>query len=120
VAKLDGVAHGKGKPAGVLEAALGGRVGDDGFADAADEQLFDEYPILSTFLTRSKDDRGEKRLTSSLMFFTEDGRFRACLHERTKGLSLWTTSDTFKGCLRTLEDRLASGEAEWRKDRKGR
>jgi len=53
------------------------------------------------------------------MIYTEDGRFRGCLHERNHGLSLWRDSDTLHGVLTLLEAALASGQAEWRKD-KGR
>jgi len=54
------------------------------------------------------------------MLFAEDERFRAVLHERQHGLSLWRDSETVKGCLDGLEAALASGRAEWRKDAKSK
>jgi len=54
------------------------------------------------------------------MLFSEDGRFRAVLHERHAMLSLWRDAETVKGCLDGLEQALASGRAEWRRDAKAR
>jgi len=54
------------------------------------------------------------------MLFAEDGRFRAVLHERQHGLSLWRDADSVQGCLEGLEAALQGGGVEWRKDAKSR
>jgi len=104
----------------VLSAALGGRAKGAVRAAAVDERLADELPILHAFLTAEVGDDGEPRNPSTLTVFVEDGLWKAVLHERQLNLNLFMTADGFHAVLAGLEARLASGRAEWRKDRSGR
>jgi len=82
--------------------------------------MADEWPILHAFLTSEVGDDGAARVPSTLTVFVEDGLWKAVLHERQVQLNLFMTAKGFYELLAGLEARLASGEAEWRKERGGR
>jgi len=104
----------------VLTAALGGRAKGAVAAAACDERLADECPILHAFISSEVGDDGAARSPSTLTVFVEDGMWKAVLHERQMQLNLFMTARGFYDLLAGLEGRLASGEAEWRKERGGR
>lgn len=103
-----------------LSAGLAGAGAAVNGAFAHDSDLASRCPFLNLFLTATVDDDGKPRKGATLMFFAEDGRFRAVLHERQLSLSLWRDADSLQGCLEGLEAALAGGRAEWRKDSKAR
>lgn len=111
-----GVSGSKGK----LSAALAGLPAGGAGGVAGDSDFLERFPVLHEFITATSDDAGAARKTATLMLFSEDGRFRAVLHERQHGLSLWRDADSVQGCFEGLETALASGRAEWRKDAKSR
>jgi hypothetical protein len=112
--------EGQGSSGGRLSASLPAGDALAGRGAAADAEFAAACPLLHLFLTAIVDDDGKPRKTSTLMIFSEDLRFRAVLHERQHGLSLWRDSDSVKGCLDGLEAALGSGRAEWRRDAKSR
>jgi len=119
VAKSNGVVGQVGPPSRLVS-GLGSGLGLTGGGAASDSDFAGSYPFLHTFLTAVVDDDGKARRTATLMLFAEDCRFRAVLHERQHGLSLWRDAEEVKACLDGLEAALASGRAEWRRDAKSR
>jgi len=113
-------ANGNGRGSGVLSTALGGRTPGVALPSAVDEDFLGEYPILHTFLCQTVGDDSKPRHTSVLTLFVEDAVWKGVLHERQAQLCLWASGDSHRAVLRCMEDRLASGQAEWRKDRSGR
>lgn len=103
-----------------LSAALAGFPAGGSAGSAVDGDFAERFPILHEFITATADDAGAPRKTATVMLFSEDGRFRAVLHERQHGLSLWRDAESVQGCFEGLEAALASGRAEWRKDAKSR
>jgi len=61
---------------------------------------------------------GAAAMTATLLVFCEEGRFKACFHDRDEGRTFFRSSESFQELLETLERALADGVAEWRPDRK--
>lgn len=117
MSRPNGGIEAKGSGSGVLSRALSGRDKGTPASAAMDEDFLGEYPVLHTFLTAVKGDDGSPRNTSVLTMFVEDGIWKGVLHERHASLCLWSSGDSWRKVLQHMEERLASGAAEWRKDR---
>lgn len=81
-----------------------------------DPWLSRKYPALWEYMTADRWPDGESRTTSSLLLFYAEGQLRACLNDRDAGASLWATAEGLEEALQSLEDRLADGSGEWRKN----
>lgn len=86
------------------------------------DQLFGEsYPMLWGYLSCHADAAGSPRETATLNVFTsDDGGFKAYLHDRQEGQKLWAVADTFMGLCERLETDLGDGTAHWREDWHGK
>lgn len=99
---------------GLISAALGSAPSAATGVKASDPAMEKRMPTLHAFMTETKED-GKDRSPSSLVVFTEDGQWKACLTEKDANLKLWRSADTFEKVLQALEKALSSGQADWRK-----
>jgi hypothetical protein len=76
------------------------------------------YPAVCEFLSLSVWPDGTSRVTGTVMLLTEDGRWKAWVHDRDAGEGLFVSGATPDAVLQSLETVLATGEGEWRPDRK--
>lgn len=76
------------------------------------------HPAVMEYLTADQWPSGGVRVTSTVLVFVEDGVWKACLHDRQDGSTLWVSSGSMPGLMSVLEATLASGQAEWRKARR--
>jgi len=74
-------------------------------------------PSLLEYLTSVLFEDGSERETSTLLVFTEDGRWKVALNDRQEGRSLWVSGSSFFGALLALEEQLCTGEGDWRVNR---
>jgi len=81
--------------------------------DPVDQELASKFPALHEHLTRSTDDDGKRRQTSSLTLYGQAGGFRAFLNDRDSGASLGVVADSVAGLLRALEAELESDSPNW-------
>lgn len=88
--------------------------GPAGCASASDAELAAEMPALHEYLTAVAYADGTKRDTSTVNVFTEEGRWKAALHDKDNRRSLYCTADTFSDALQGIDAMLAEGEAPWR------
>lgn len=77
----------------------------------------ESHPALHEYLTLTEYEPGQPRETAMLLFFVEDGRWKAALQDRQEARSLWVTADTVPAALDALEAILQSGTADWRQMR---
>ena len=84
-----------------------------------DPDFAEEYPTLYDYLTAScyDDDPKQPRQTSTLLVFTQDGCFKACLRDRSEGVCCWVAAPRFGELLGVLERELTDDTAVWRLDR---
>lgn len=82
----------------------------------ADDVLKGWLPNLHDHLTETTWDDGKPRKTSTLMILTENGRWKAFLHDREHKRGCWVTAEAWEALLETLERSLADSSTEWRKD----
>jgi len=99
---------------GLISAALGSSASATAGGKASDPALEKKCPTLHAFMTLIEED-GKPRSPSSLVLFTEDGQWKACLTEKDANLKLWRSADTLEKVLLALEKALVSGQADWRK-----
>jgi len=99
---------------GLISSALGPAASTAAGGKAADPGLEKKCPTLHAFMTLTEED-GKPRSPSSLVIFTEDGQWKACLSEKDANLKLWRSADTMEKVFLALEKALASGQADWRK-----
>lgn len=82
----------------------------------SETEFVTHFPTVWEYLTETTYTDGQKRQTSSLNIFFQDGVFKCSLRDRDVGEILWASADGPLGCLKVLEGKLVSGEADWRKD----
>jgi len=71
------------------------------------------YPALLEWMTLGVLADGPRQ-TSTLLLFTEEGQWKACLHDRDGGVQLFRSGETVSEALQSVEDALVSGRADWR------
>ena len=74
-----------------------------------------KFPAIWEFLTLETWEDGKARLTSTLLFLVEGGRWKACLNDRALDRSCWAAGDTVDACMASLEASMSAGTAEWRR-----
>jgi hypothetical protein len=83
---------------------------------ASDPGFAKEYPAISAYMTELfLPDGKTPRQVASLLIFSEDGSFKACLSDRHYGFNMWATAPTFVELLRELENRLVNDPNGWRR-----
>jgi hypothetical protein len=87
-----------------------------------DEKFSKKWPTLHNYLTSDAWPDGEVRERGTVLLCVDGPVFKACLIEKTMGLTLWATSTTFLGALEALEGRLGEDKPDWRpnKGKKGK
>lgn len=88
--------------------------------DLAEEPVFGEVcPRLLEHLTCRVWDDGTPRETSTLLLFTEEGRWKCCFNDRALGRQAFVTGATLEGLLLALERGVESDGLDWRRRREG-
>lgn len=80
-------------------------------------ELSARFPAIWEYLTEVAWESGAARLTSTLMVFSEDGMVKLCFHDRSCARTAWVSHRSLTGALASLDEQLASGHLEWRRDR---
>lgn len=75
------------------------------------------HPALWEYISECQWESGQPRVTSTLMLFVEEGLVKLCLHDRAAARSAWVSGRSWTSSLGSLEQVLAGGSVEWRKDR---
>lgn len=89
---------------------------DHGDCVAAQMSSIDcEIPALVEFLSLGRWEDGKPRKTGTLLIFAEDGLWKACVADRDGNQVAFVSSDSFKGILDEVNDKILQGELEWRK-----
>jgi hypothetical protein len=88
----------------------------NGAQAARDAVLSGFYPTLTEWLTETTWDDGKPRKTATLLLLTENGRWKAFLHDRDLKRGFWMTGDAYEGLLAAIEEGLTKSSVEWRKD----
>jgi hypothetical protein len=83
---------------------------------ARDEVLSGFYPTLCEWLTETTWEDGKSRKTSTLLLLTENGRWKAFLHDRDAKRGFWMTGEAYESLLGAIEEGLTKSSVEWRKD----
>lgn len=92
---------------------------NSGTEPAAEDSAFaKQYPTLASYLTEKVwEDTKERRETSSLMIFCEDGLWKAMINDRDSKHVAFVSKTSFKGLFEALEKGLQLGTLDWRKSR---
>jgi hypothetical protein len=75
------------------------------------------FPALSAFCRDQAYDDGTVRETGTILLFTEDGRYKAWLHDRDGACSCFVSNTTLTGLLLAAEAALVDEGLDWRADR---
>lgn len=82
-----------------------------------DPEFRTNFPTLYEYLTQTKWDSGEPRLTATLSVFVDQGAMTVCLNDRSNNRSLFANEPALFACFASLEEALASDTAEWKNRR---
>jgi len=87
-----------------------------------DDNLKQLYPQLHDHLTVQVYEDGEVREVSVLSVFTKNGLWKLSLSDKNSSEVCFVSAETYDMALKTLEDSLESGRADWilREDRSKR
>ena len=96
----------------------GGAAGGRGAA--ADPDLARECPGVLEYLTLTTFSDGSEREVATLLVFSEEGLWKACLNDRAEGCSLWATGSTLFEALGAMDAMLTQGTASWRRSGQAR
>jgi len=83
-----------------------------------DEVLKGWLPELHAFLTETTWEDGKPRKTGTVMLLTEDGLWKAWIHDRDTKVSGWLSGESWEGLLESLNKAFGSGSITWRADRR--
>ena len=72
------------------------------------------WPNLLAFLQDETYEDGSRRTTGTLLFFFQDGQFKACLNDRDCSRSAFLTSSGIHEACDALEEGLANDNLDWR------
>jgi len=84
---------------------------------ATDAQLARTHPTLFEYLTALSYADGTERQPCTLLVFTGDGEWKACLNDRDADAHLWASGKTLGALLATMEERLCDDCPGWRAKR---
>jgi HKD family nuclease len=86
-------------------------------APFTDSKFAKEFPMLHAMLKETRYDDGNPRVSSTILFFCENGVLRACLNDRDNNRSAFFTDEQFLTLLEVMENGLTSGRVDWRSKR---
>lgn len=82
---------------------------------AVDGKWLSTWPMLHEHLTATAwEEDDSPRLTSTLLLFSEEGCFKACLNDRAEGRSCFVSADDIETLWEALENGLVHDALEWR------
>lgn len=76
------------------------------------------YPALCEFLSMHAWEDGTARATGTVMLLSEDGRWKAWVHDRDSLEGLFVSGSTPDAVLSSVEALLVAGDGEWRPDKR--
>jgi len=76
-----------------------------------------DHPFLFAHLTDLTYGDGTPRQSSTMLFFVEEGQWKACLNDRAEGLYCFFAGPSMVALIDTMEAKLATGKVEWRKSK---
>jgi len=77
----------------------------------------DHYPLLVEFLSLLAWEDGKPRTPGSVILFSEEGVWKACVNDKDAALVAFVSARSPEGLLCAINDGLASGGLDWRKGR---
>lgn len=89
----------------------------DGSFEIGDFGTMSQYPFVVDFMRQLHWEDGKARKPGTILLTVEDGRWKAWLHDNDASASAWLSGATLTGLFESMEDMLASGGGEWRRDR---
>lgn len=93
--------------------------GSNGDGRVSDPTMVARCPATFEFLCVPNSDGSGRSQTATLLIFSEDGLFKACVNDRAENASCFFSAETFQELLAEVERGLATGTAEWRTSKKG-
>lgn len=75
------------------------------------------WPNLLAFLMDETYEDGSRRTTGTLLFFFQDGQFKACLNDRDCARAAFLTAPGVHEACDALEEGLANESLDWRAKR---
>lgn len=103
-----------------IENALTMRSKDGRRVEHTDEGFAKNYPYLAAHLMVVKLSGGKQRQTSTLSLWCDGDGYHACVNDRHNGCKLYVTVAMLVDLWDVLEQALASPDAAWRPDAKGK
>ena len=100
---------------GLIKRTVDEKSGEFTGRPASDPELAKHHPVLVSHLCDLAYSDGEVRRTSSLLIFTEDASWKACLTDRDVDMNLWSEARTLSGLFQSLEKRLSDPSTVWRR-----
>jgi hypothetical protein len=76
-----------------------------------------EYPSVWEFIGMEAWPSGERRKLGTIRLFVEDGAWKACLNDKEGSLVAFVTGKSPEGLFEAMEEGLAQGGLDWRRDR---
>ena len=98
-----------------INGVLGGSV----TPDDVDNEFAGKWPALWEYVT-CRSFRGQQRVTSTLLFFREDGQWKLCVSDRDCDRVLFRSGESIEEALDAAEKALASPRADWRASKRRR
>jgi len=75
------------------------------------------FPTLAEFLAETEWEDGSSRIPGTVMLFTEDGRWKAWVHDRDQGIGAFLSNTGLQSLLSALDRALRTNDLDWRADR---
>jgi len=105
---------GKGEAMALLRRT--GSIGSGPAVPAGDAEVSKLVPDLVEFLTGGTWPDGTPRRTGTVMVLSEDGVFKAWVHDRDGACSAWVSAGALMDLLDAVEKLLGDPVANWRRD----
>lgn len=84
-----------------------------------DPEMRNSFPTLFLYLTQSRWDSGDARLTSTLTVFTDGECLTVILNDRHNNRSLFANESSLYSAMAAIEDHLLHDTGDWKTKRAG-
>jgi hypothetical protein len=96
----------------------GGNGKPPSWEELAAEEFVWHFPAVVEFLASCSWGEGVSRTPGTLLLFTDQGCWKAAVHDRDQGETLFVSDKSLEGLLASVERHIVEGSGEWRKDRR--
>jgi len=83
-----------------------------------DEVLRGWLPDLHEFLTENQWDDGKARKTGTMMILTQDGVWKAWIHDTDLRVSGWVSAESWESLLETVNRGFGENSISWKADKR--